>query len=110
MDYRALLHPARVKPLTAWSIGGSLIGIGAAARQARYVGVDWPLLLIALGDRVDAARQACLRDGGTKLEASTGALRPGQFYLSIAYSFALPLVRLGVSVHHDPGSSRGWPL
>ncbi len=49
MDYSALFYLARVKPLTAWSIGGSLIGVGVAVWQAGYAGVDWPLLLLATG-------------------------------------------------------------
>jgi hypothetical protein len=40
MDYRVLLYLARIKPLTAWSIGGSLIGVGVAVWQAGYAGVD----------------------------------------------------------------------
>ncbi len=48
MDYHVLFHLARVKPLTGWSIGGSLIGIGVAVWQVGYAGVDWPLLLLAV--------------------------------------------------------------
>lgn len=106
MDYRVLLYLARVNPLTAWSIVGSLTGIDVAVWQAGYAGMDRPPHLLAAGCAILLQYVAHTLndlmdrdpDAATK-SPETGTLRLKKLTLSTAYSAAPLLVRPGVSAH-----------